>query len=181
MSGLRNGTGSQRAYIYGVLLGVLWIGPGCASRMVALEDAPIRVKNQKLEVELLTGDPADVWAPDGDDFTPSKSGHAKTDTIKVFASKYGGDLCPVFQPYKAKTVTLEYGPTTGNPTKTVTVKVRMKKVKVNFRGAKGGTKTLEYGGGPSDFLRLVRAEYPGARPITCKPAAPSDNMVVTLY
>ena len=76
-------------------VGVLLLAGGCvlegcaANKMTRLDDAPIRVKNQKLEAELLTADPTDVWDLAGTDFTPKNSTHPHA-TIMVYVSKYSG-------------------------------------------------------------------------------------------
>jgi hypothetical protein len=176
----------MRIGAFSLLLVGAWIIPGCANwrgggTMMLLDDPPIRVKNQKLEVELFGGD---VWDPaGGDDYKPKNKVESK-DYIGVIAVKYSGDdYCEGEQPFQADSVTIEYGPATGGPKRKVTFQVDShRKIVAKFPGANGhGTKKLEFGDNEADYLRLVVAKkHGGGHDFKCE-AKPGDQLLVHLY
>jgi hypothetical protein len=166
---------------FGLLLVATWIAHGCARKdggvRMLLDDPPIRVKNQKLEIELL-GD--DEWQEDGSKFKP-KVKVKKSDYFTVIALKYDGTWC-TGQPFLADTVTIEYGPQSGDLKKTATLEVKNKKITVDFPGASGkGKKKLEYAGSASDYLRRVRATNQSGGSFECPADAQTDNMLVYVF
>jgi hypothetical protein len=170
-----------------IALFLVGLAPGCSDRggggaRMLLEGAPIRVKNQKLEVELFD---TDVWDPFQADKYKPKNKVETTDYISVIALKYGGDdYCDGEQPVQADSVTIEYGQQgTGTPKRKVTFEVGSdKKIVATFPGADGkNTKKLFFGDDPNDHIRLVMAQrHGGGHPFKCS-AKPGDNLLVYLY
>jgi len=192
---------SFAAAVFAVVLGAVCFVPGCGNRFgggvqlySATDDAPIRVKNKILEVDLLRNKFSDdKWEVDPNEGTPnqpvyqpSRSERGKPEML-VLATTRDGAWCNG-QPFRTKSVRIEYG-TASSVTNVVTIRVTGNKFKVQFQPDKSpkimNETKLRYPpeteGPETDFLYKIVAPSNGTPVFECKAASPNSDMVVHLF
>jgi len=160
---------------------------------MATDDAPIRVKNHELEVDLLSKDPGDVW-----DALPQEPGHGnereyqpknsqrKHDSLVLVAIKSDGTWCED-RPYVADTIKIFYGNPanhTANTKPTLRIRVHTKKVKamwIDTTPTGQGSKALKYDQTGSFMYRVEASGRSEDNDLTCTTDSADTKIYLQLF